>query len=243
MAPATNVSYVTQWQVWHKPFVHEMLDEIEQRAPAHVRWPVAIVNAAIDSGHELGFSEYTLYATWLLARHAGEVKLVSSREFPWLRNPPSGVIDKNGDCCPSDESLCQVCIPVLPPTHPRTPMSLYLRCRSASAASTLCRGSACTPPRSSGRASPLFHANAASSTSRLARRRRQAAAASSTSRLARRRRQAAAVSSTSRLARRHRLAAAVSSTSRLAPRRRQAAAASSTSRPAPRRRQAAATAG
>ena len=126
MAPATNVSYVTQWQVWHKPFVHEMLDEIEQRAPAHVRWPVAIVNAAIDSGHELGFSEYTLYATWLLARHAGEVKLVSSREFPWLRNPPSGVIDKNGDCCPSDESLCQVCIPVLPPHAPAHAHELVL---------------------------------------------------------------------------------------------------------------------
>ena len=104
-----NVSYVTQWQVWHKPFVREMLREIEERAEsANQVWPEAIHDAAVASGHELGFSEYTLYATWLLQRHPSQVQLVSSSEFKWLRDPPSGVLDNEGECCPSDESLCQV---------------------------------------------------------------------------------------------------------------------------------------
>jgi len=117
-----NISYVTQWQVWHKPFVLEMLREIEERAARN--WTEAILDAAIASGHELGFSEYTLYAAWLLTRHPRRVQLVSSSEFSWLRDPPSGVLDDKGECCPSDESLCQVCKRqsyLRPPQHRNIP--------------------------------------------------------------------------------------------------------------------------
>ena len=36
--------------------------------------------------------------------------LVSSRDYPWLRDPPSGVLNNQGECCPSDESLCQIAL-------------------------------------------------------------------------------------------------------------------------------------
>ena len=111
VAPTSNVSYVTQWQVWHKPFVLEMLREIEERvtsAGGKARWPEAVLVAAAASGQTLSFSEYTLYATWLLKRHPRQVQLVSSSDFAWLRDPPSGVLDSKGECCPSEESLCQV---------------------------------------------------------------------------------------------------------------------------------------
>ena len=109
VAPTPNVSYVTQWQIWHKPFVLEMLGEIEQRTPEGVRWPEAVLAAASDHMQQ-GFSEYTLYGTWLLARHPQQVQLVSSHDVLWLRDPPSGLLDKAGECCPSSESLCQVAL-------------------------------------------------------------------------------------------------------------------------------------
>jgi len=135
VAPMSNISYVTQWQVWHKPFVLEMLREIEERvtsAGGKARWPEAVLVAAAASGQTLSFSEYTLYATWLLKRHPRQVQLVSSSDFAWLRDPPSGVLDSKGECCPSEESLCQVQTPCTspraesltrlqrPPPHPTT---------------------------------------------------------------------------------------------------------------------------
>ncbi|EOD27145.1 hypothetical protein EMIHUDRAFT_205092 [Emiliania huxleyi CCMP1516] len=111
VAPTPNVSYVTQWQIWHKPFVLEMLGEIEQRTPEGVRWPEAVLAAASDHMQQ-GFSEYTLYGTWLLARHPQQVQLVSSHDVSWLRDPPSGLLDKAGECCPSSESLCQAFVEV-----------------------------------------------------------------------------------------------------------------------------------
>ena len=54
MAPLSNVSYVTQWQVWHKPYVREMLSEVERRAPEGVHWPLAVL-ASVASGYALMF--------------------------------------------------------------------------------------------------------------------------------------------------------------------------------------------
>ena len=68
VAPLSNVSYVTQWQVWHKPYVREMLSEVERRAPEGVHWPLAVLASVASGYEEQGFSEYTMYATWLLAR-------------------------------------------------------------------------------------------------------------------------------------------------------------------------------
>jgi len=35
------------------------------------------------------------------------VQLISSRDFPWLRDPPFGLLNEKDECCPSNEALCQ----------------------------------------------------------------------------------------------------------------------------------------
>ena len=108
--PAPNISFVTQWQVWDRRQVTEMLKTIEDRVRSHVlkkpRWYKLILDAVPDGEEQLGFSEYTLYASWMLSRFPKQVTLYSSSTFLWLRDNPTGLLDHTGKCCPTLESLC-----------------------------------------------------------------------------------------------------------------------------------------
>ena len=104
---------MTQWQVWHRPHVRQMLAEIEDRSAhkgARRRWYKAILGAVPRRNTELGLSEFTLYATWTMSRHRQAVQLISSRALPWLRDPPMGVLNHSGLCCPSPQSLCECAV-------------------------------------------------------------------------------------------------------------------------------------
>ena len=126
--PPSNISYVTQWQVWHKPFLQEMVLEIEarsakarvavgrsqlsgkarrggaerrgtapctlsrspQRAQGSWQWYRAVLDAITEREQMAGFSEYTLYGTWLLANHEGGTAVVAPSPGPTEPAPSLG---------------------------------------------------------------------------------------------------------------------------------------------------------
>ena len=128
-------SFVVHHMLIYKPVMEEILQSIERLDPnawtAHnetvsslnaddvvarlmnatvpVRWPSTVLASANEHDFELGFSEYTTYASYALQRHAD--LYAAARRCTWKRYPYFSWIsaairryllfDRAGPCCPS----------------------------------------------------------------------------------------------------------------------------------------------